>query len=57
MTTPVKDNAPRIPPYKLAASGCLMVVAVVLALVYVQFRGDFTPKTKLDDAGPAGRVW
>jgi len=47
MTTPVKTNPSRIPPYKLAAVGLLIVGAVVFALVYGQFRGDFTSKTKL----------
>ena len=34
MTTPVKENAPRIPPYKTAAVVFLVVAALVLALVY-----------------------
>jgi phospholipid/cholesterol/gamma-HCH transport system substrate-binding protein len=47
MTAPVKENKPRTPPYKLAGVGLLVVSAVVLALVYVQFRGGFTPTTPL----------
>ena len=47
MTTPATANTPRNPPYKLAGLGLLVVAAVVLALVYGQFRGNFTPKTKL----------
>ncbi|MGO9156553.1 MCE family protein [Mycobacterium sp.] len=47
MTTPAKYNKPRNPPYKLAAVGVLIVAALVLFLVYGQFRGNFTPKSKL----------
>ena len=47
MTSPVQVNAPRNPPYKLAGIAALIVALVALALVYGQFRGDFTPKTKL----------
>ena len=47
MTTPAKINAPRNPPYKWAAVGLLAVGALILVLVYGQFRGDFTAKTKL----------
>ena len=47
MTTPVQENPPRIPPYKTAGVVLLLVGALVTALVYLQFRGDFTPKTKL----------
>jgi phospholipid/cholesterol/gamma-HCH transport system substrate-binding protein len=42
-----KLNPPRNPPYKLAGVAILVVAAVLLVLVYGQFRGDFTPKTKL----------
>ncbi|OBG99599.1 MCE-family protein MCE1A [Mycobacterium sp. E2699] len=42
-----KVNAPHNPPYKLAGVAMLVVAAVLLVLVYGQFRGDFTPKTKL----------
>ena len=44
---PGKINPPRKPPYKLAGVALLVVGAVIVALVYGQFRGDFTPKTKL----------
>jgi phospholipid/cholesterol/gamma-HCH transport system substrate-binding protein len=33
--------------YKLAGLALTVVVAVVLVLLYLQFRGDFTPKTRL----------
>ena len=54
MTTPAKVNAPRNPPYKLAAVGMLVIAAVVFYLVYGQFRGNFTPKTKLTMVAPIG---
>jgi phospholipid/cholesterol/gamma-HCH transport system substrate-binding protein len=47
MTSPTRFNAPRTPPYKLAGVGLLVILALILVLVYGQFRGDFTPKTKL----------
>ena len=47
MTSPAKINAPRNPPYKLAGLALLIVGAVLLVLVYGQFRGNFTPKTRL----------
>jgi phospholipid/cholesterol/gamma-HCH transport system substrate-binding protein len=47
MTSPAKINAPRRPPYKLTGVAALAVSALLLALVYGQFRGDFTSKTKL----------
>ncbi|OBG48650.1 MULTISPECIES: MCE family protein [unclassified Mycobacterium] len=47
MTSPVKVNKPRNPPYKLAGIASLIIALVALVLVYGQFRGDFTPKTKL----------
>jgi phospholipid/cholesterol/gamma-HCH transport system substrate-binding protein len=47
MTTPAKENKPRNPRYKLEGVGLLLVAALVLVLVYLQFRGDFTPKTQL----------
>ncbi|MGA9679748.1 MAG: MCE family protein [Mycobacterium sp.] len=57
MTTPAKFNAPRSHPYKLAGVGLLLVAAVILFLVFGQFRGDFTPKTKLTMVAPrAGLV-
>jgi phospholipid/cholesterol/gamma-HCH transport system substrate-binding protein len=45
MTAPL--NPPRIPPYKTAGVVFLLVAAVVLAFVWMQFRGGFTPKTPL----------
>ncbi|MGH3595558.1 MAG: MCE family protein, partial [Mycobacterium sp.] len=48
MTTPHgKINKPPAQPYRLAGVVVLLVFALVLALVYMQYRGDFTPKTKL----------
>ena len=47
MTSPVKINTQRKPPYKWAGVAVLVIGALILALVYGQFRGDFTPKTKL----------
>jgi phospholipid/cholesterol/gamma-HCH transport system substrate-binding protein len=44
---PAKINQPRNPPYKLAGVGLLVIAALVFALVYGQFRGDFSAKTKL----------
>jgi phospholipid/cholesterol/gamma-HCH transport system substrate-binding protein len=41
------QNAHRTPPYKLAGLVLLLITAVVLVLVYNQFRGGFTPKTQL----------
>ncbi|WP_201406408.1 MlaD family protein, partial [Mycobacterium intracellulare] len=40
-------NSQRTPPYKWIAVATLLVLAVILALVYIQFRGGFTPKTEL----------
>ncbi|MGA8253407.1 MAG: MCE family protein [Mycobacterium sp.] len=57
MTTPAKLNEARNPPYKLAAVGMLVIAAVIFYLVYGQFRGDFTPKSKLTMVAPrAGLV-
>ena len=47
MTSPVQDQRPRNPPYKLAGVAALVVALVALVLVYGQFRGGFTPKAKL----------
>jgi phospholipid/cholesterol/gamma-HCH transport system substrate-binding protein len=47
MTSPAKINTPRNPPYKWAGVGILVVGVVIAALVYGQFRGDFTAKAKL----------
>ena len=52
MTTPVKENPPRIPRYKTAAVVFLVVVAVVLAVVWLQFRGQLAPKTPLTMVAP-----
>ncbi len=57
MTTPFKTNAPRNPPYKLAALAMLVVAAVAFYLIYGQFRGNFTTKTMLTMVAPrAGLV-
>ncbi|ORB33385.1 CE-family protein, partial [Mycobacterium paraseoulense] len=40
-------NSQRLPPYRWIAVAVLVVLAIVFALVYVQFRGGFTPKTEL----------
>ncbi|OBH93218.1 MCE family protein [Mycobacterium sp. E2733] len=47
MAPPIQTNAPRKPPYKLAGIAALVIALVALVLIYGQFRGDFTPKTKL----------
>ncbi|MGH3522511.1 MAG: MCE family protein, partial [Mycobacterium sp.] len=48
MTTPHgKINKPPAQPYRLAGVVVLLIFALVLGLVYMQYRGDFTPKTKL----------
>jgi phospholipid/cholesterol/gamma-HCH transport system substrate-binding protein len=48
MTTPQgKINKPPLQPYRLAGVVVLLVVALVTWLVYLQYRGDFTPKTQL----------
>jgi phospholipid/cholesterol/gamma-HCH transport system substrate-binding protein len=47
MTHPGKANAARTPPYKLAGVGLLVIAGLIFVLVYGQFRGDYTPKTKL----------
>jgi phospholipid/cholesterol/gamma-HCH transport system substrate-binding protein len=48
MTAPHgKVNPPRIPPFKTAAVVFLLVAALVLAFVWLQFRGRLTPKTPL----------
>ncbi|GAA4536239.1 MCE family protein [Mycobacterium paraffinicum] len=57
MTTPVKENPKRIPPYRTAAVVFLMVFAVVLGVVWLQFRGRLTPTTHLTMLAPrAGLV-
>src|SRR6202045_5290406 len=45
MTAPL--NTPRTPPYKLAGVVMLVIAVVIVALVYLQFRGDFLPRTQL----------
>jgi phospholipid/cholesterol/gamma-HCH transport system substrate-binding protein len=40
-------NAPRTPPYKIAGLVLLLVFAVVVTLVWMQFRGDFNNPEKL----------
>lgn len=58
MTTPtapapkIKENPPRIPPYKTVAAVFLVVAVVVLAFVWLQFRGRLTPKTPLTMIAP-----
>ena len=41
------ENAQRRPPYKVAGLVLLVIAAVVLTMVYIQFRGGFTPTTEL----------
>ncbi|KMO72923.1 MCE-family protein MCE1A [Mycolicibacterium chubuense] len=45
MTAPVNDT--RKPPYKLAGLVLAIVTIIVLVLVFLQFRGDFLPRTQL----------
>ncbi|BBY81007.1 MCE family protein [Mycolicibacterium pulveris] len=45
MTAPL--NAPRTPPYKLAGLVLTLLTIIALVLVYMQFRGDFMPRTQL----------
>ena len=45
MTAPL--NTPRTPPYKLAGVVMLVIAVVIVVLVYLQFRGDFLPRTQL----------
>src|ERR1700755_3207384 len=47
MTTALKYNKPRNPPYMLAAIGMLIILAVIFFFVFGEFRGSFTPKTKV----------
>ncbi|MGC2655318.1 MAG: MCE family protein [Mycobacterium sp.] len=42
-----KENKIPNPPYKLAGLGVLVILVIIVALVYLQFRGDFTPKVHL----------
>jgi phospholipid/cholesterol/gamma-HCH transport system substrate-binding protein len=57
VTTPGKENKPRTPRYKVEGAGLALILALVLVLVYLQFRGDFTPTTQLTMVAPrAGLV-
>jgi phospholipid/cholesterol/gamma-HCH transport system substrate-binding protein len=47
MTTRKKERKSRTWPDTLAGVGLFLACALVLALVYAQFRGDFTSKTRL----------
>lgn len=48
MTSPQAPvNSPKRPPYKLAGLVLLLVLAVVVALVWFQFRGEFLPREEL----------
>jgi phospholipid/cholesterol/gamma-HCH transport system substrate-binding protein len=50
VTTPitkVKERKSRTWPDSAAGIGLLLTCALLLGLIYAQFRGDFTPKTKL----------
>jgi phospholipid/cholesterol/gamma-HCH transport system substrate-binding protein len=50
-------NNPRTPPYKIAGLVLLVVVLVVAGLVWLQFRGDFTPRETLTlESNRAGLV-
>jgi phospholipid/cholesterol/gamma-HCH transport system substrate-binding protein len=58
MTTPQgKENKPHTPPYKTAGVALFVVGALITALVYSQFRGNFESKTQLTMLSPrAGLV-
>ncbi|MDY6995289.1 MAG: MCE family protein [Actinomycetota bacterium] len=45
MTAP--ENAKRQPPYKIAGLVLALLTVAVLVAVYLQFRGDFLPRTQL----------
>jgi phospholipid/cholesterol/gamma-HCH transport system substrate-binding protein len=48
MTTPRgKINRPPLQPYRVAGTIVFLIAALVLWLVFLQYRGDFTPKTQL----------
>lgn len=52
-----KVNKISAPPYKVAAVVLLVVAALVVAAVYVQFQGGFTAETRLTMvSGRAGLV-
>jgi phospholipid/cholesterol/gamma-HCH transport system substrate-binding protein len=42
-----KENKPPLQPYRVAGVVVLLIAALVLWLVFLQYRGDFTPKTQL----------
>jgi len=45
--SPVQINDSREPPYRFMTFVVLVVLAIIFTLVYIQFRGGFTPKTQL----------
>lgn len=45
MTAPL--NKPDAPPLKLAGTVLLLILALILTFVVLQFRGKLTPETKL----------
>jgi phospholipid/cholesterol/gamma-HCH transport system substrate-binding protein len=47
MPKPTKERKPRTWPDTVAAVGLFLACALVLALIYAQFRGDFTSKIRL----------
>jgi phospholipid/cholesterol/gamma-HCH transport system substrate-binding protein len=47
MTTPLKVNKPPARPYKLVGVAVFLIAALVLWVVYLQYRGDFTDKTSV----------
>src|ERR1700732_1834156 len=47
MRTATKERRTRTWPHTAAGVGLFVACALLLALIYGQFRGDFTPKTKL----------
>lgn len=47
MTMSVTENTPRNPPYKAAGAVGFAVITLVVLVVFVQFRGGFTPKQSL----------
>ena len=42
-----KENKPPLQPYRVAGVVVFLIAALVLLLVFLQYRGDFTPKTQL----------
>jgi phospholipid/cholesterol/gamma-HCH transport system substrate-binding protein len=52
-----KENKPPFQPFRVVGVVVMLIFALVLALVYLQFRGDFTPTTKVTVLSPrAGLV-